>query len=390
MTTPPTDSPPLVPTLSFPIAEYQRRVARVQRNMAAADLDVMLATTMASVCYLTGIQSISPHKLWAVAVPRDGDPQLFCQDFEGHNAKLTSWCEPAATYGVGQAPVAGLAKLLSRLGAGSGRVGVESGYCWSSLAVAQFLELRDMLAGADFVEASDCVGRAMAIKSAPEIAYLRQAGAITSDAMRAALIAITPGATDNDIAAAASHALLAGGSEYSSYPVIVTTGRRSSIPHSTFHRTPVEPGDGVFIEIAAAIERYQTPMMRVAPLGEPSALLRTLTEAAVASVATLKQTIRPGIPASEPADAAAQCLRDLDPRIVWHGLYGYSVGLGFPPEWSDCPSLLIRQGDPQPIEAGMVFHCSTSLRDVGLCGATRSETILVTEAGCESLTVHHD
>jgi Xaa-Pro dipeptidase len=142
----------------------------------------------------------------------------------------------------------------------------------------------------------------------------------------------------------------------------------------------------VFIEIAATVERYQTPMMRVASLGPPPAQLRTLADAAVDSVNTLLQTIRPGVASHVPADAAAKCLKHFDARIVWHGLYGYSVGLGFPPEWSDCPSLLIRQGDTQPIEAGMVFHCSTSLRDVGNVGATCSETVLVTDSGCESLT----
>ena len=64
--------------LAFPVSEYKRRVAAVQANMAERKLDLMLATTMASVCYLTGLESVSPHKLWLVGVPQKGNPVLVC------------------------------------------------------------------------------------------------------------------------------------------------------------------------------------------------------------------------------------------------------------------------------------------------------------------------
>jgi len=37
-------------------------------------------------------------------------------------------------------------------------------------------------------------------------------------------------------------------------------------------------------------------------------------------------------------------------------------------------------------QAGMVFHCSTSLRDLGHYGLTASETLRATDHGCEVLT----
>ena len=38
------------------------------------------------------------------------------------------------------------------------------------------------------------------------------------------------------------------------------------------------------------------------------------------------------------------------------------------------------------LQVGMVFHCSTSLREVGQYGTTFSETIVITNDGCEVLT----
>ena len=248
------------------------------------------------------------------------------------------------------------------------------------------MSLREALPGATLVDASDCVPRVMSIKSEPEIAYLREAGRITAATVADTAAALVPGATDNDLAAAAYRALVSRGSEYASYPVIVTTGRRSGVPHSTFQRNAIALGDPVFIEFAAAIHRYQTPIMRTAVLGEPSDQVRRMARACVESVNTLIEHIRPGAIAGDVAARAGAGLAALPWKLVWHGIYGYSVGLGFPPEWSDWPGLCIVEGSREVLRPGMVFHCSTSLRDPGRCGTTCSETVLVTGDGCEVLT----
>lgn len=371
--------------LAFSVSEYQRRVAGVQRAMSERNLDLVLATTMASVCYLTGIESVSPHKLWLVAIPRDAPIELLCQDFESHNALLSSWVEARNLYGLHQNPHEAAAGLVRKLGLTRGRIGLEMNN-YSSLGVSGYLAIRSLLPDAVLVDATNCVPSVMAIKSEPEVVCLRRAGRITGEAMTAMIAAVRPGVTDNDIAAAGYESMIRGGSEYSSYPVIVTTGRRSGVPHSTFHRVPVLDGDPVFIEIAASVERYQTPMLRTAVLGEPTPLERELSRAAIASVEAMLQNIKPGAIAGDVATQSARELESISGHIVWHGYYGYSVGLGFPPEWSDHPGLWIGVGVRDELRPGMVFHCSTSLRDVGICGATCSETILVTEKGCEVLT----
>jgi Xaa-Pro dipeptidase len=372
-------------SLAFELGEYHRRVVGVQARMRELGVDLMLATTMASVCYLSGLESVSPHKLWLVAVPASGTPEVLCQDFESHNALLDSWIVPGFMYGVGQEPIATVAGMVRKMGFERARIGLEE--CnYTSLSIADYDRLKGLLPGARFVEATDCVQRVMSIKSAPEVAYLREAGRMTGGAMGAAMGAIRSGARDNDIAATAAQALYAAGSEYSSYPVIVTTGARSGVPHTTFKRIQIKEGDPVFVEIAGCMRRYQTPMMRVGALGGASGKLKEMARAAVGSVEAMIQNIRPGAVMDEVAQKSAKALEGLKYDVVWHGFYGYSVGLGFVPEWSDCPGLLIRRGAMGVLEPGMVFHASTSLRDIGVCGATCSETILVTDGGCEVLT----
>ncbi len=371
--------------LAFEVGEYRRRVTAVQVGMAARGIDLMLATTMASVCYLSGLESVSPHKLWLVAVPKSGEPEVLCQDFESHNALLDSWIVPGFMYGVGQEPIGTMAGMVKKMGFQGAKIGLEQ--CnYTSISIADYQRLAQLLPAAIFVDATECVQRVMSIKSTAEIQYLREAGRMTGVAMAAAMGAIREGARDNDIAAEAARCLYAQGSEYSSYPVIVTTGARSGVPHTTFKRVKIEAGDPVFVEIAGCVRRYQTPMMRVGALGRASEQVREMAKAAVGSVEAMVENIRPGAVMDEVAAKSARALEGLKFQVVWHGFYGYSVGLGFVPEWSDCPGLLIRKGAMEVLEPGMVFHASTSLRDIGVCGATCSETILVTETGCEVLT----
>lgn len=97
------------------------------------------------------------------------------------------------------------------------------------------------------------------------------------------------------------------------------------------------------------------------------------------------EQIKPGKHASEVATCAKAALGSEGKEFLWHGFYGYSIGIGFPPDWSDV-DFCIREENHQPLRPGMVFHCNTSLRDVCNTGVALSETVLVTDHGCEILT----
>src|SRR5262245_54807207 len=50
--------------LAFSVAEYRGRVAKVQQLMVKRGLEGLLLHNMASVCYVTGVESIAVHKYW--------------------------------------------------------------------------------------------------------------------------------------------------------------------------------------------------------------------------------------------------------------------------------------------------------------------------------------
>ena len=107
--------------------------------------------------------------------------------------------------------------------------------------------------------------------------------------------------------------------------------------------------------------------------------------------------MRPGASTIDLAREASEPLSDLPSSVFTDGNRGYSVGLGFEPDWADVPGLQIATPDPQwrdqvslttypTLRPGHVFHVRAVARDVGRAGVGISETVAMTSRGCEVLT----
>ena len=372
--------------LAFSLEEYGRRFQLTQSAVAGRDLDALLSTSLGNICWLTGFQTLASYgfALYASLIEPGREPTLVSSDFESHNAGLDSWVTDVVVYPVMADPTMAIAELLRARGLQAARIGIETGY--GTLTIDHMNRLRAHLPEVRWIEASGSVEGLRAIKSADELVVMREAGRIASAGMTAALDAVAIGATDNDVAAAASAAVIRGGGEHFSIVPIVTSGRRSGVPHTTFRRVPLEQGDPVFIEVCATYQRYAVPMLRTACLGEPTPPIRRAFDACLASVETLLREIGPGIPAQRVAERAGMAMRAIEPSLLWHGYFGGSTGLSFSPSYSDGGSVEITDRSDGILAPGMTLDASTSLRKLGQFGVTVGETVAVTETGCEVLT----
>jgi Xaa-Pro dipeptidase len=364
----------------FPIEAYRDRVAQVQRAMGHYDLDALLTCSLANICYLTGYETIATRKLYVLLIPAQGDPILLGEDFELHNVLTSCWLDQLVTYPCLEGHTHQLKTMLQEHGLTNKKIGIDPG-CSKQLPCLFDKQVADI----NFTPVPVLIEQIRAIKSQEEIDIIRQASKLSSKAMAAAINAVAVGKTDNEIAAAAYESLIIGGSEYMCLDPIVTVGLRSGIPHTSHRRVAIDEGDAVFIEVGACICRYSAPMMRTVVMAPISKALQQMVDACYGSVQALVQFIEPGICASEVAGRAKAVLTHLPDDLVWHGYYGYSVGIGFPPSWDDAPVYIAEESD-SVLKPGMVFHCNTSLRKIGQYGAAYGETVLVTEDGCEVLT----
>jgi Xaa-Pro dipeptidase len=381
--------------LPFSTEEYDRRVAAVKAAMEVTGIDVLVLSDAANITYLTGYDTAMPSAWAALIFPLEGEPLLHCTELEVtcmlyrgsiENIETYRWFEPGdeATQ---------LAGVLGDYGFLGGTVGVEVSradtFSIGALDAKTYLTLRDAVQGTELVDATPLMLSVRSIKSEAEIECMRKAGEYTWAGLSAGLAAIAGAATDNEINAAIYKGLVDAGSEAPSINPILMTGERTGwLPHQAFGRFPLRDGDGVYMEITGTHNRYSAPSMRTGVRGKASDDQQRLAEAAIASVELLLETIEPGRTGDEIA-RIVEPTKDAIPDATSGGAFGYSIGLGHMPTWTEAP-IYLAAGDQTKLKPGMTFHLPNGRWVPGNCGVGFSESVVVTESGCECLTPNKD
>jgi Xaa-Pro dipeptidase len=180
--------------------------------------------------------------------------------------------------------------------------------------------------------------------------------------------AAEPGATDSSIAAAIRYALTQGADSVAGLDVVVATGERGGIPHSTWGLTPPRRASTTFLEFSGAHHRYTAPLMATLAHGSTPRRARTLERLAQQALAAVVGTARAGVRCSEVAAAATAAIAPLPEWVVFHHNFGYPVGVGHPPTWMDGAPFYITTRNDAALREGMAFHVPCSFRGFGELG----------------------
>ena len=370
--------------LAFSLTEYTERIGRVREAMSRHSLDGLLVHSLPEICYLTGFQTALTRAYACLVISAQGECALVIERDEQYNAHESSWVNRVFTYPRWMDPVETTFEAISGLGLSGCRIGLDLRTRY--LAPRDYLKIADGLKRGSLSNSDEIVSHCMRIKSRLEVNYIRRAASITELGMRAAIGAAVIGTTDNAIASAAYKALIGSGSEYMSSDPIVCAGNNSSIPHGHFRNRNITNGDVVLLEMSGCVRRYSAPMMRTVSIGQPDRIVAGMAERCRGALEAIIERMRPGVLFSDIAATGKAVLADFGTSMIFHGTYGYSIGLGFPgTSWAD--SLVeVREGGLDRLAPGMVLHIPMSLRDRGKVGVACSDTVLITASGCESLT----
>lgn len=369
----------------FSAAEFEQRRDRVRSAMRAQDLDAIVLHDPSNIYYLCGHHTLNIWDYQCLVLPLDGLPFMVLWQFEQGRFNASASACKAVYFGNGAEPVAATAAALAAHGLAKARIGLEA--AGGFLSPARHAAIVEALPGARVADAGGLVEDVRAVKSAAELDIMRQAQTVTDAAMRAALGAIRPGASDRDITRAMADALIEGGTQGFSIFPMVAVGARSGVPHHAQIGATVENGDTVFLECSPAIHWYHAPLMRTAALGTPrDPFVEEVAAVGTEAIEAMMQAMKPGVAACEVAEAGARVVDRIRDGILFHDFYGYSVGIGFPPTWIVGGTMQITRDNPRPLEAGMTFHFPMTLRKLGVFGVGQSRTVVVTEAGCTALS----
>ncbi len=382
---------PLPRELAFTKAEYDERSAKAQARMKAEGIDVLLISNTSNLGYLTGYDTTMPSGYTVGILQATGGVALHSSELEATCGLLAGVIEDFVSFRWydAQDTAGHLGGVLRDRGLSRARIGLEMGYAETFASGAfdtkSYLRLKQMLPEAEFVDATLLVLDVRSIKTEKELGYMREAGRISALGLEAARNAAAEGLMDNDLVAAAHHAMISAGSELMSIDPMCMTGRRCGyMPHIPYRRTRLNKGDTIYLEFTGTFNRYNAPCMRSAVIGEPSDAVKRLSDAAIETVETLLANIRPGRTGAEVA-AIAQKVLDRVPEAFFHGGFGYSIGMGFQPSWCEAP-LYISEAEQRELKPGMTFHLPICAWVPAQYGIGFSESVVVTDTGCETLT----
>lgn len=391
-----TGSDPDVRSPLFTALEYEQRLRCVRKKMAQQGLSALIVTDPANLYYLTGYDAWSFYVPQMLFIPAEGDILLFLREMDAQGAFRTSWLPPHQIIGYPERyvqrphlhPFDWVAFALRRRGqvapAAHGCVGLEMDAHFFS--PKGYRSLINALPEWLLVDCFELVNWVRSVKSEAEIYYMRLAARVTTAAMQAAIDAIEPGVPQNTVAARIAAAQAEGDDDaWGDFPAIVPmmpTGASADTPHLTWSDRILKSGDAVVVELSGVHRRYHVPLARTVTLGEPSAEMLRLEDAVAAGLQAVLDAIAPGVPVRELASAWNWKLAAYG--LEKHSRLGYSVGIGYPPDWGE-RTISIRSEDETILEENMTFHLICGMWMTGY-GYEVSETIRVTSTGVETFT----
>ncbi|PYZ98219.1 ectoine hydrolase DoeA [Alteribacter lacisalsi] len=379
--------------LPFEVAEYQERLERVRKNMEKQGVEVLLITDPANMNYLSGYDAWSFYVHQMLVVDLSSEQPIWIGRFmDSGAARVTTWMHDDYIIGYPDTyvhsdvlhPMMYAADILKLKGLGNKRIGVEMDHYY--FTAKAYFHLQKELPDADLTDADLLVNNVRLIKSDQEIEYMKKAARLAETAMTNGVNSIRAGKRECDAAAMIYYHMIAGTKDISGdYPAIVPllpTGKNTSNPHLTWTDRTFQEGETVIVELAGCCKRYHVPLARTVTIGAPSKLMAGLASVAVEGLNKVLDGIKPGMTCGEAEALWRKALKKHG--IVKESRLGYSVGLNYPPDWGE-HTASIRNGDRTVLKPNMTFHLIPGLwfDDYGM---EISETIRITENGCETFT----
>jgi Xaa-Pro dipeptidase len=282
-------------------------------------------------------------------------------------------------------PVELLAAQIEKAGYAAGVIGIEK-ISWF-LTIADFEKLKGIIPKATYKDGSMIVENARVVKSDYEVEYIRKAAKIAEAGMNAAIGAIHEGANENEVAAETNRVCTMMGGEYPGLPNFVASGVRSSQAHATWAGRTIERGDPVLLEISGCVKRYSAAIMRAAGVKPPHPNYVKMEDVSRRALENMLEAIKPGRPLEEPWNVWSKTVTDGG----FEGRFkrtGYSIGISFPPDWGEGYILSFKRNEKRLLQPNMTFHIPSMVKVFGFADAGTSETVRVTQTGCEVLTNH--
>jgi len=348
------------------------RLAACRELLARSGVDAVLVSAMADVRYLSGFRGDDT----TLIIGRD--VALICTDsryWEQVREEVAGFVLVPATSGDLIAESA--AAVAAALGAG-----VALGFQGGHLSYAAYRRLRRRHGGR-LRDLRRAVSELRVIKDAHELALMRRAAAVTDAALREVAALPLAGRRESEIAWQLQEVYHRLGAEGEAFAAIVAAGDHGAHGHAQPGERVVAAGELVVIDTGAKVEGYCSDITRTFAAGEPSRELRELYAVVLEAQLAGLAAVRDGAHGRDDVDAAC---RAVIAAAGYAEAFGHGTGHGVGLDVHEAPALGRSRGDL--LRAGMVCTVEPGIYLEGVVGIRIEDTVVVSEHGCERLTLY--
>lgn len=244
----------------------------------------------------------------------------------------------------------------------------------------QYRRLEGIVPDATFIDCSQAILSARAIKDKDEIDRIRRACTIASDVARAIPSFLHRGVREDEVAAEIEYAMKKAGADGPAFSTISSFGKNAAEPHYTAGSDKLVTDSFALFDFGARYKRYVSDITRTFFFGRPSDEDRALYEAVQEAQQIGFNAIEVGRPLSLP-HKEVDAFFDTTPfkgRFI-HSL-GHGIGL------SVHEPLRVAPIETKVMEPGMVITIEPGLYIPGKGGVRIEDDVLIKKDGIEVLT----
>jgi len=342
-------------------------VTRLQSALVAANVPALLVSDITNVQWLTGFSGSSG---FVVVTPRDGvfitDSRYTIQAGEEVSDL------PVASFG---SPV----RFTDFLGESLKTLGVSQLAFEKSVTYGTWDDWKKQVPGVEWTPAPDVIKPLRMVKTAFEVAKIREACKLADACLGHVQRLLQPGVTEYDISLDIEFFFRRNGAEIGFAP-IVASGPNSARPHATPSERKLETGDFVTLDIGGKLDGWNSDITRTFVIGKASERHREIYELVLKAEVSCIAALVPGAKGVE-VDALARKILDEKDLAKY---FGHGLGHGLGKAVHDLGGLSTRSEDV--IEAGQVWTIEPGVYIEGFGGVRIEDDVHVTSDGPEILT----
>jgi Xaa-Pro aminopeptidase len=375
----------------FMKSEYDDRLARVRRAMAARGLDALVIGDPANINWLTGYDAWSFYTPQMMLVDMHDGPFWMGREMDAGAAKFTSYLTEAQIVAYPEPlvqrtdthPSAFLADWIRDHGFAAAHIGYESDVYYLSPRALSVLQAG--LPDATWHDADLLVNWVRLVKSDAEISMMQMAAKIAERAMQTAWDGARPGVRQCDLMADIVAAQIRGTDDYGGdltavHPLILA-GEAAATAHPMWTDAVLEDGQTIAFELGGCRKRYNVGLARTIHIGTPPQKLQDTAKAVEEGMQAVMDSLHAG---AITGDVHAAWQRVLDRYgLEKKSRIGYSIGVAYAPDWGE-HTLSFRPQETVVVPENAVVHIILGMWMDGW-GMELSETLHVQKGGCQRL-----